>query len=771
MSRIRTYRLVASLFACMSICCLSQAAKAADTPWKLTFNSRAQTTSGVISPDGRTLAVACSDRTIRLWDLQNGRELRRLVGHQNPAKSLAFSPDSKRLISSAVNGYPHSPIRIWSVATGEQLYEHSERTESAGGVAWHPSGQYFIVGMRNVEPDGRHKSNTTEVFDAATFRHLRRLSTSRAFRLRLSSSQDGTRLILGHGNGYAADVIDMKTGQKKTLGRAMQKAVFSPDSRYIAGIENGAELVILDGTTLKPVRRIGIPPLKNGRPAGVWFKCVQFHPNGRSVFASTERYWIEWNLADGKLMRGGQMAYSGTGQFRISPDGRQLVEISASNRIVVWSLETGRQVAQFHCMDEPGGWAAQTTDGYYHLSDRIQPSFGSAVPRNERTEFSEKMNRPRIVARLLAGMSVEDALALPDDGVPPTISLTVESVGQDAATIQLVARTETPEATIADVEVRVDGRILPLSLTKSLVVSGAATSGESATRTFSSTVAFPPGQNFATVSAVAIDSFGQQSQRTSVRLERPVKVKPVPGRLFVLAVGVSEYENPEFNLQYAHADAKALADKLLQQKGLAFGDVQVQVYTNQKATCTNIKAGLKWLQVSCTATDVAVVLFSGHGITREKGLYYVTHEANLEGVQYTCLNWETIAASLKATAARQILFLADACYAGAFAESDLAPQQDLADSLRRKAGVMVFTSSRGTEKSLERPELGHGVFVAALLEGLEGSADLDGNKRITVAELQQNVTDRVVSLTQGQQHPTLPKLGEFNSELVLATFP
>ena len=190
--------------------------------------------------------------------------------------------------------------------------------------------------------------------------------------------------------------------------------------------------------------------------------------------------------------------------------------------------------------------------------------------------------------------------------------------------------------------------------------------------------------------------------------------------------------------------------------------------TNKQATVTNVKEGLAWLKRSCTPADVAIVLFSGHGVRKEKGLYYVTHEGNMNGVQFTCLNWETIATALRDTQARQVLFLADACHAGAFGDSDLAPQKELAASLRKTAGVMVFSSSRKDEVSLERHEWGHGAFVAAILEGLNGTADLNGDGKITIAELQTTVTERVLEMTDDQQHPDIPRLGEFDPNLVIA---
>jgi hypothetical protein len=64
------------------------------------------------APDGRTLASSSWDNTIRLWDLNIGRELRKLMGHRGKANSLAFSADGKTLISSGDD----TTILFWNVA-------------------------------------------------------------------------------------------------------------------------------------------------------------------------------------------------------------------------------------------------------------------------------------------------------------------------------------------------------------------------------------------------------------------------------------------------------------------------------------------------------------------------------------------------------------------------------------------------------------------------------------------------------------------------------
>jgi WD40 repeat protein len=61
------------------------------------------------SPDGRTLASADADRTVRVWEVASGLETRTFQGHSGYCWSVAFSPDGRRLAASAVDG----TIRLW----------------------------------------------------------------------------------------------------------------------------------------------------------------------------------------------------------------------------------------------------------------------------------------------------------------------------------------------------------------------------------------------------------------------------------------------------------------------------------------------------------------------------------------------------------------------------------------------------------------------------------------------------------------------------------
>lgn len=234
--------------------------------------------------------------------------------------------------------------------------------------------------------------------------------------------------------------------------------------------------------------------------------------------------------------------------------------------------------------------------------------------------------------------------------------------------------------------------------------------------------------------------------------------------LYILAMGVSEYEDPSVSLSYAHSDAAALADKFASLEGTLYNKVQVRKYLNKEATLFNIKSGISWLEKEATQKDMILVFISSHGALDNKGnLYILPTDFDANNLFATALNIRDLTEGMNGTPCKKLIFL-DACHSGQsgydlfeFASIKATHINKAVDELMEKEpGVTVMTSSSGKEFSYENPLWKHGAFTKAILEGLNGGADFNKDRVINLFELNLYVTERVKELTGGKQHPFTP---------------
>jgi WD40 repeat protein len=98
--------------------------------------------SVTFSPDGRWLAAASQDRTVRVWDATNGQQIHKLDGHGLKASCVAFSPAGQLLVSGDWRG----TVRIWDAQTGRLLRELTGHKHPVGALAFSPNGGRLAAG-------------------------------------------------------------------------------------------------------------------------------------------------------------------------------------------------------------------------------------------------------------------------------------------------------------------------------------------------------------------------------------------------------------------------------------------------------------------------------------------------------------------------------------------------------------------------------------------------------------------------------------------------
>jgi len=115
-------------------------------------------TSVAFSPDGKVLASASRDNSIRLWDSQTGKAINVLMGHTSSVTSVAFSPDGKVLAWASLD----KTIRLWNSQTGKAINVLTGRTDAVTSVAFSPDGKVLAsasddqtIRLWNVSMEGQ----------------------------------------------------------------------------------------------------------------------------------------------------------------------------------------------------------------------------------------------------------------------------------------------------------------------------------------------------------------------------------------------------------------------------------------------------------------------------------------------------------------------------------------------------------------------------------------------------------------------------------------
>jgi eukaryotic-like serine/threonine-protein kinase len=227
------------------------------------------------SPDGKRLASASHDKTMRVWDLDTGRTVLTMPGHHGRIYGMAYSPDGNRLASGGEDG----KVKIWDAGAGKELFSFdrggvvdslafspdSRRLASASqglkvrdavtGEQLYALDGYF--GLALFTADGSRLlalGHEVKLLDAATGRELKTLHLSAGTTLNIAAlSSDGRRLALPQGKAGIV-LWDTETDQEALTLRGHTAAVsslaFSPDGHRVASVDGDGTMIVWDATPL-----------------------------------------------------------------------------------------------------------------------------------------------------------------------------------------------------------------------------------------------------------------------------------------------------------------------------------------------------------------------------------------------------------------------------------------------------------------------------------------------------------------------------------------
>ncbi|MDP2343563.1 MAG: caspase family protein [Deltaproteobacteria bacterium] len=445
-------------------------------------------------------------------------------------------------------------------------------------------------------------------------------------------------------------------------------------------------------------------------------------------------------------------------------------------------------------------WAAWADDGLFDSSRRGTSLLGAVVDGRvfPLEQEAARLNRPDLLLERL-GLAPLEAVEHFRAHFQRRVSLSAgaqdEGLFDKAPVVKLAEAGAVPGALRLTIDVQRSGRTQWAVLDNGVEVArGEVERPAPGPFDVDVKVQVIPGRNL--IEAFVVDAAGAESSHDQLTLWNNARLgNPT---LYVIAFGVSRYQDTRLNLAYADADALELA-AALRENGGRFGAVVVRALTDAEVMPGVVDAIPDFLSAA-QPQDTVVVFLAGHG-TRSRDakadFYFMSYATDVERVAETSVPMEQLVDVIARSAPRQRLLLLDACESGDADAGEAVPVAPLAgrrsralpmltrgfqkttpaaavpehswrvwrqrdrliySDLLRRDGIVVVASSRASEFSYELDEAQHGAFTHGVIEALSRpAADVDGDGRVQVSELKTYLIRRVSELTQGLQHPTIDR--------------
>ncbi|MGW4757260.1 nSTAND1 domain-containing NTPase [Streptomyces chartreusis] len=307
---------------------------------------KAEVFSVAYSPDGRTLATASTDHTVRLWDVAAGKTRTVLTGHKDAVWSVAFSPDGRTLATASTD---HT-VRLWDVMTGKTRSILTGHTNWVSWVTFSPDGRTLATAS---------KDRTARLWDAATGKTRTIIAGHADWVYSVAFSPDG-RTLATASKDTTARLWDAATGGKRATLNGHTAAVwavkFSPDGRTLATGSSDRTARLWDVAHGKARKTLV------GHTDQAW--AVAFTPDGRTLATgSADQTARLWDVATGNA-RATFTGHTGAVEaVAFSPDGRTLTTASDDRTARLWNATTGKTDATLTGHASPVGSVAFSPDG------------------------------------------------------------------------------------------------------------------------------------------------------------------------------------------------------------------------------------------------------------------------------------------------------------------------------------------------------------------------------------------------------------------------
>lgn len=295
-------------------------------PWLDGATQDALIWSAVFAADGASLVTVGGNEAL-LWDRKTAARLQTFRPHGAIA-GVAYSPDGRELATAGWDG----AVKIWNVADGRAVRKlQGSRSGAINSISYSRDGRHLLTAGND---------RTARIWDAATGKELAAFTGHSQRVLHASFDADAKRIVTASADGSARiwDVANNKTLHELVgHGRSVLAAEFSRDGKHVvtAGADDTARIwTTVDGKLLETL---------SGHTAPV--TSASFSADGRRVVTGSRDSGVKlWDITNGKELLSLKGHTSEVNVVRFSPLGGTILSAGADGTAILWPTTPWREL-------------------------------------------------------------------------------------------------------------------------------------------------------------------------------------------------------------------------------------------------------------------------------------------------------------------------------------------------------------------------------------------------------------------------------------------
>lgn len=299
---------------------------------------KGQVTTLDFSPDSKTLVSGSTDKTLRLWNLEDGNEVKNYNAEfKQGIYQVKFSHDGNMLGVASwewVNGV-QGFAKVLDLQTGKLIQRFNTDNHPAAAIHFSKDDKKFYTGTWGfqVKQHDITSGNTDWNFDMSKYDYytaIQSLDLSPDGRYIVEGGKDNKIRLLHATDGKLISVIEPWQGHKEWVNGIR----FSPDGNYFASVSDDGLLKVWKTETRENVFTL------RGHTTGL--NQLAWHPDGKRIFTSGNDQTVRaWDIT-----RPGELHFKasvvGPWNAPLSPDGKWMAPVNSDKYFALYELSSGR---------------------------------------------------------------------------------------------------------------------------------------------------------------------------------------------------------------------------------------------------------------------------------------------------------------------------------------------------------------------------------------------------------------------------------------------